>query len=186
MFGRRPQPIIFHMWAIQPVEIVHGKQSEFAFEIKLGLNLSSWGPGLARDIYVNLTLLTPKGLSSAAITLPDKQNWRGYRSYGILFNLISTPEFKLAPEMLAHPLVINLHLEEPFEKDLYCKIIFGCSESAPKKIESRTSPKEIQEAIKEFLDNREDPDANKQFIKKVFKIEENEESIEVEEYYQAL
>jgi hypothetical protein len=139
LFGKRPLPFIFHMWSTGPAKLVQGLRSLHAIEFEVGLMLSSWGPGLARDLYVNLTLGLPGNKCTGGVKFPDTQNWKGYQSCGIIYNLISTHDFRLSPHMIAHPLNIFFHLEEPFTKDLYYKIVFGCSESPVRKVEARVS-----------------------------------------------
>ena len=182
MFGKRPQPFVFNMWSVPKAKIVPGRKSKIAIEFSLGLTLSSWGPGIAKDLYVNLTLTTPKGLSQGSVSFPDQQNWRGHQSYGVVFSIISIPEFRLSPNMIAHPLVINLHFEEPFESEFYYKISYGHSSSPISIIETRVSPEEIKQYFDEFIQKQDDINARK-VISNIMRIDERKaEQVYSEQY----
>ena len=187
LFGRKPQPFVFHMWSIGPAKVVQGLVSVHAVEFEVGLMLSSWGPGLARDLYVNLTLGLPGDNCKGGVTFPDTQNWKGYQSFGIIYNLISNPDFRLSPHMLAHPLNIFFRLEEPFTKDLYYKIIFGCSESPARRVEVKVSGKEISEKVNVFLKNPSLNGAAHKIVSDIMGIEEKDPNLkDRERYYEYL
>jgi len=185
MFGRRPQPFIFHNWSLPPAKLVSADPSRLAIQFDLGLKLSSWGPGLARDVYVSLMLLPPGSASRGGVSLPDQKNWPGYQSFGGVFHsLVSAPDFRLAPEMFAHPLNINLQLEPPFETDLHYRITFGHGGSPVYKIEARTSPQAIEKAILDFSKTPEDKEAARKAVVQIMQIEEkSQEVIQQEGYY---
>ncbi len=56
LFGRRPQPFVYHMWAISPAALAPDGSARFTVDFLIANN----GPGLARDLYVNLNALAPK------------------------------------------------------------------------------------------------------------------------------
>lgn len=159
MFGKRPQPYIFHMWDVPKAKITLDRMSQSAIEFSIGLTLSSWGPGIAKDLYVNLTIVPPKGPSSSSVSFPDPNNWKAYQSYGVIFNLISMPEYRLAPNMIAHPINLKFHFEEPFLSDFNYKITYGHANSPISIIETRVSPKEMKQFVEEFISNPNDDNA---------------------------
>jgi hypothetical protein len=184
MFGKRVHPFVFHMWASEPARIVPRNDSRAAIEFGLGLLISSKGPGLARDVYVNLKLLPPGPPCEAAVTFPDSSNWRGYQSFGVIYNVSSIPEFRLSPEMTAHPLGMRFHLEEPIIGSLSYRLVFGASELAPRKLESETSQEEIRRAMNDFLADPNAPDANHVVVRRIMQVEESgPELADFESYY---
>jgi hypothetical protein len=171
MFGKTPQPFVFNMWDHAKAKIVSGRISKSAIEFSLGFTLSSWGPSIAKDLYVNLILTPPKGPSSGTVSFPDMNNWKKHQSYGIMFSVISIPEYRLTPNMIAHPIILNFHIEEPFDSDFYCKITYGHSSSPISIIEIRVPPEEMKKYVNEFIDNHDDENAYK-IISKIMKIDE--------------
>jgi Putative DNA-binding domain len=167
MFGRRPQTSIYHLWAVHPATMLSGTQSRFAIDFDLGLNLATYGPGLARDIYVNLRLSPPKGGSSGGVRISDQANWRGYQSFGFIYSFISNTDFRLSSGMVAHPLTMTLNLQEPFESDMYYQITFGHAESSVYIIESRTSPEALEKALRKFIYARDRYEGSKQVISEI-------------------
>lgn len=150
LFGRRPQPFIFHMWDISPPTIVSIPPGKKGIEINFGIQIGSHGPGLARDLYISLDFLRPKGGSQAWIT-PDKLNWTGTFNFGRITQLVSNGAFKLAPQSFATPIIIKLVLARPFESDLSCKLVFGHEGSPTRKVEKSVNRELIDKAFDEYL-----------------------------------
>jgi len=133
--------------------------------------LSSHGPGLARDLYVNIFLTLPGDNSRCVVYYTDSQNWKGYPSFNVVHNLLSNPDFRLSPEMLTHPIQFNIHLEEPFTNNFHYKIVYGCLESPTKKIDVITTPEEINSKLRKFLKESHSKNAANKIIKDIMKTE---------------
>jgi hypothetical protein len=69
LFGRSPQPFVFHMWSFSPAKVVAKSSAQMAVEFAIGFMLGSHGPGVARDLYVNLRISSPEGPSTRDIVL---------------------------------------------------------------------------------------------------------------------
>jgi hypothetical protein len=150
LFGRRPQPFVFHMWCGSPPKLVSVPPDQQGIEFNFGIQLGSHGPGLARDLYLNLDFVKPKGNTQMWVT-PDKTNWTGNFAFGRMTQLVSMDSFKLAPQSFTQPLTLKIVFVPPFEGDLSYKIVFGHEGSPTRKVEAVVSKGTIQVAYKSFL-----------------------------------
>ena len=149
LFGRRPQPFVFHMWCNDLPKRVEIEPSKFGIEVNLGIQLGSHGPGLARDLYLNVDFLPPRGDTKMWV-IPDKSNWSGNFGYGRTCQIVSNDSFKLAPQSFTQPVTLKIILAPPFESDLYYKIIFGHEGSPTRKVEKTVMREAIQDAYERF------------------------------------
>jgi hypothetical protein len=151
LFGQRPQPFVFHMWSIAPAHLVETTGKQWAAEFDLGFMLGSHGPGVARDLYVNVQVIPPRGGSTAAIVIQDKLNWSGHHAFGRITNIVSNDNFKLAPQAFVQPIIFKLSFVPPFDSDLFYDITFGHQTSAVTKVSARVKPEVLTEAHQVFL-----------------------------------
>jgi hypothetical protein len=136
LFGRSPQPFVFHMWSFSPAKVVAKSSAQMAVEFAIGFMLGSHGPGVARDLYVNLRISSPEGPSTAAVSISDQTNWTGHCAFRAVWNLVSRDSFKLAPEAMVQPIVLYLSFAPPFESEFWYKITFGHHSSPVRKVEA--------------------------------------------------
>ena len=165
LFGRRPQPFVFHMWSSSPAKLVHVPPDQQGIEFNFGIQLGSHGPGLARDLYLNLDFEKPKGNTQVWVT-PDKTNWTGNFAFGRMTQLVSLDSFRLAPQSFTEPITLKIVFVPPFEGNLSYKIVFGCEGSPTRKVEATVSKGTIQEAYERSLKNfqRDEEMSQSQFM----------------------
>ena len=114
MFGRRPQPHVFHNYILSRPEIV-GNALSFSF----GLMIHSEGPGIASDIFCTcLSQQLPSDNSEMSFELSDQTNWAGGIAFGSQVSLISAIGYRLPPKAKAQPLIVHLSLVPPFNEGL--------------------------------------------------------------------
>ncbi len=94
MFGRVPQPEVFHMWISSPAQFLQDGSACF----KIGLQLTNHSPVIARDAYLNLTIDPPGGKSTIAPKFPDLQHWDVVRVLGCITQALAKGDFRLAPQ----------------------------------------------------------------------------------------
>jgi hypothetical protein len=150
LFGRRPQPFVFHMWVSSPPKLAHISSHRHGIEFNFGIQLGSHGPGLARGLYLNADFGIPAGGTKMWFE-PDRTNWTGNFAFARMIQLVSHDSYKLAPEAFATPLTIKVVFAEPFESDLYYKIVFGHDDAPTRKIEQAVQVFQIREAFLEML-----------------------------------
>lgn len=125
MFGRRPQPHVFHQYTLAVPEL-RGSELYIAF----GLEIHNEGPGIASDIFCTcLTQYLPGNNSQMRCETPDQANWAGSFAFGRQISLISAPGYRLPPGASAQPLIIHLSLIPPFEGVLKISGTVGSGES---------------------------------------------------------
>jgi len=171
LFGRRPQPFVFHAWNVRPakcVALVKGKRAEF----KLGFVLGSVGPGIARDLYVNVQLHPPRGGSQMGIAIADPQNWSGRNMYsGVLTNLVCSDSFKLAPGARVQVFEFGVVAQPPFDSELVYEITFGHGSSPTRSISVQSSSAELKSAYQRFIGGSGNTAAGRRFVEEFMRLD---------------
>ena len=127
MFGRRPQPHVFHSFVTGPASFDQGTIS-----CQLGIMIRNQGPGIATDLFVNVLVRSvPSGRCQLAFEHPDPDNWSGVFSFRRQMSLICRPEFRLPPESQAQPLLMKISLSPPFESPVDIKGLVGSGTGPP-------------------------------------------------------
>ena len=176
LFGRRPQPFVFHMWSIPPARLVEKPGKRWAAEFDLGFMLGSHGPGVARDLYVNVQLIPSRGGSTAAIAIPNKVNWSGHHAFERITNIVSNDSFKLAPEAFVQPIIFKLSFMPPFESDLVYEITFGHQTSPVTKVNTRVKPEVLTQAHEALLKTGDsDEKTRRAFVETVMDLKDAED-----------
>jgi hypothetical protein len=155
LFGRHPQPFIFHNWVIYPPAI----KQDGSIHVGLGFALANKGPGIARELYVNAKFFPPRGGSEVKFQTLDETNWTGRFALDHLLNLISTDSYKLAPGGVAEPFSIELYLRPPFASDLFYEITFGHQNWPTLKLAATTQLVTIADAYIRFTAGLGEPHA---------------------------
>jgi hypothetical protein len=150
MFGRPDQPTVFHMWAMGPVQTMPIVGPLSAFGLKLGILLTTHGPGLARDIFLNAVLQVPEGPSEMSFTTPDATIWDGRVFLGNTISLVSKDSFKLSPRAIIPTITLQVKFAPPFESDLWYVLYYGHHASPTTKLESRISADELTRLFEEL------------------------------------
>jgi hypothetical protein len=132
----KPSTLRFSHVELSPAKVVAKSSAQMAAEFAIGFMLGSHGPGVARDLYVNLRISSPEGPSTAAVSISDQTNWTGHCAFRAVWNLVSRDSFKLAPEAMVQPIVLYLSFAPPFESEFWYKITFGHHSSPVRKVEA--------------------------------------------------
>ncbi len=145
LFGRRPQPFVFHMWVSSPPKLIRDSPGKDGIEFNFGIQLGSHGPGLARGLYLNVDFCLPIGGTRLWVE-PDRANWTGNFAYGRLTQLVSIDAFKLAPQAFTTPLTVKIIFSPPFTTEFGYKFVFGHEGSPVRKVAEVVSSIRLQEA----------------------------------------
>ena len=125
MFGRRPQPHVFHNFILAVPELNNG-----FLTISFGIAIHNEGPGIASDIFSICRIDSMPGQHcDISIDTPDKNNWTGQSEFSRQISLISAQGFRLPPGATVQPMVVKLLLSPPFDSELriFCRV--GAGES---------------------------------------------------------
>jgi hypothetical protein len=118
MFGRRPQPHVFHRFLLAVPEL-EGHHLKISF----GLAIHNEGPGIASDIFSICRMESLPGPEcQMAVDTPDRNNWTGSWEFDRQLNLISAAGYRLPPGANTQPMIVTLLLKPPFNAELR---IFG-------------------------------------------------------------
>jgi hypothetical protein len=113
MFGRRPQPKVFLMYNVSPAEFL----AHHLIRSKVGFLLRNQGPRVASDLYISVMVKSQLGSNCRLIfERADGENFAGQWSYGRHISLVSKEGVRLAPEAHILPLILTIHVEEPFDR----------------------------------------------------------------------
>lgn len=171
MFGRRPQPHVFHMFLTGPAKVI-GNNIQF----EIGFLIRNQGPGIARDLFINLWVFSVPGDNCTLnFQRPDATNWMGQWSFGRHISTISTPNFCLAPEAQVQPIITNISLAPPFSKKIKIDGICGSAGAPAYKFTIENTPKKVSALYEEFLKKHRNQDLTKEeghkFVENVLRIQ---------------
>jgi hypothetical protein len=135
--------------------------------------LQSKGPGILRDLYVNLMMTGPGDRTDIELD-PDTNNWIVQRAFGVMFNLVSKETFRLAPFSLAQPLVLKVTLAPPFEKDLKYTFTFGHGTSPVRRLRVAVPVEHLRQAYEQFVGEPDAEGAGHAFVRAAMGLQEQE------------
>ena len=151
MFGRRPQPSVFHMYSDEYPEVLTTDPQ--TVKTKLGLQLYNKGPGVASDLFMTLTIFSSPGENCKIKINPGEEDFWKYWTYvGVEFSAINKPEFRLPPQSRLHPFILEMQLVPPFTKKLEIVGTCGCGEAPIWNFKLEKEAAEIEAQYLEFLE----------------------------------
>lgn len=156
MFGRPPLPEMFHMWQVKTPQIVPVVGDPEGVAFQLGIMLASNGPGLARDLFMNVTLWCPDGPSHAEYGFPDSGNWDGSIIFGNRAQLVSKEHVRLAPTAMTTPVVISVTLKPPFKGLFGFELSYGHGRSPTSQIVRRIEAADLDAGFDRTVRRRDD------------------------------
>ena len=147
MFGRRPQPHVFHAYFVYPAAI-----AEEHICLQVGIVIRNNGPGIARDLFLNLFVNSiPGDNCTLEFQRAGSEDWTGNWLFNRNIALICPPGFRLPPEATVQPLVLNMGIAPPFSRDLEIQGMVGSGSSAPYRFRLFNTAENIQTLVEEIL-----------------------------------
>lgn len=144
MFGRRPQPNVFHDFTLLPAEIVNEK-----IKITVYFAIYNKGPGIASDLFININTISSPEIVYNPL---DEENWIVRRFDPLRqISMISKPGIRLAPESFVEPLSMIFFVDPPFSNDLIIEGICGCGQAPSNKFRIENECAYIERLYNEFL-----------------------------------
>ena len=151
MFGRRPQPHVFHNYAIGPA-VLHGE--EMCFEV--GLMVRNDGPGIARDLFANVLVQSTCGDRCTIKFVPsDPNTWRSVWTFGRHMSVISTRDVRLPPEAQVQPVVMKFAMAPPFTRELDINGMVGAADVPPYRFRLANRANSAEQFYDEFIQRLE-------------------------------
>lgn len=155
MFGRRPQPHVFHMFTVSPAS-----NDGQVLICEYGIVVTNGGPGIAKDLFFTAMILDALGeRTTISWEIQDKTNWTGNFVFGRQISLMSNESVRVPPTAYLVPLTLRIELRPPFTERLYLKANIGCAGSPTMNIEFEKTAADVGGLYSEYfarLDN-EDP-----------------------------
>ena len=151
MFGHGPRPEIFHMWAIgqttqQPIV---GELTSLAFSV--GFLLSSYGPGIARDLYVSGSLATPSRESTVSVEGVAEADWDAYWIPRVRrLSVTSKPHVGLAPDAVRTVLSLKCVFKLPITGPWKWELSFGHGDSPVYRLQGGADADTLSQLFDEY------------------------------------
>ena len=167
MFGRAPQSRLLQHYVVSQLVVKNG-----AVVFNVGLLIANAGPGIARDVYVNVSHSGPGGPSSVVVRYSENRVWTSVTTFGGLHSLITQEGIRLPPESYVNPLAIDCALRPPFESALTIRGLIGASGSVPQRFELVASQTNLTARHGEMVgtEGRHDKDVAVAFTSRLFGI----------------
>ena len=146
MFGRRPQPNVFHSFLSHTPKLVGAE-----IICPISFIIHNAGPGVASDLFLNLSIISSPGENCNIGSDNYDSKWMVTVFLQQKINLISKPYIRIAPEQELMPITLNLSLNPPFIRELHIKGICGCGQSPPYRFSIKCDHKTIDILYKDFL-----------------------------------
>jgi hypothetical protein len=175
MLGRRPQPWVFHNYALKPATVLTrlpggGQARQDGIQIGITLILANKGPGLARDLFANVKFTVP-GPNCESWYEPPDENWIQQRTRVEQWqSIVSKDGFKLAPESHVPSIDLSMVLFPPFADQLWIQLSYGCEGSSTNIIELSKGAADVNRLYNEYINGSRDEAAGKRFIHEVLGI----------------
>jgi len=148
LFGKRPQPKVFHMFTTGPA-IMDGNK----IKINVGFLIRNQGPGIASNVFITLMLHKFHRQDGNIKFIPsDPKNWSGYWSFGRHLSLIAKDDLKLPPTAHFQPVIMEAWIEPPFIEGFHLEGTVGSAESEPHNFTMVCSLDKIEFLYNNFAD----------------------------------
>lgn len=148
MFGRRPQPKVYHRWDIPLIE----RQGKTRFKFSPQLVIHNDGPGIAELMFANLRLNSMVGdPTRIEFITPDSELWWHQFVYGRHLSIIARDGFRLPPNCGIRATGFDISLHPPFETPFTLEGECGAADTESWPFNISVSPKELQELYEQAI-----------------------------------
>lgn len=155
MFGRRPQPSVFHMYSVVYPTIL--PDNPRIIKADLGLQLVNAGPGIASDLFMTIRVSSIPGSNCDLFVEPtNREDWIAWSFLKVEFSAISKNHIRLPPDTRIHPFVLSLRLAPPFSRKLKIQGLCGCGQSPSFSFRLENEPALIEKLYNDFLRSHEE------------------------------
>lgn len=151
MFGKRPQNRVIESWILNRDELTDRGNGEVVVNLVLILKLRNEGPGIAKDLYLNVSwtpLNAPSHLSFGALARPFEKAAAGPET---TYSAITEDGYKLAPDFATSFWSLTVQLCPPFDSPFFVKLNYGAEGSPSTVREIRQTADELQALYDDVL-----------------------------------
>jgi len=153
MFGRRPQPDVYHEYCINPAEIIEEK-----IRLQIGFRVRNGGLGIASDLFMNVMVISIPGSNcDCSCCEVNDSYWfsqitKGINRGQIIVNVINREGIRLAPEVSYNTFSMSIFITPPFSGKLIIDGICGCGQSPSYKFRIENDSKTIEKLYDDFIE----------------------------------
>jgi hypothetical protein len=145
MFGKRPQNRVVESWLLNGGQFRDRGNGEMVVRLVLRLKLRNEGPGIARDLYLNVSWTPLSSPSQIAFSTygswPHEQAIEGPET---TYSTVSGDGYKLAPDFATSFWTVTVELCPPFDSPFFVKLNYGTEGSPSTVREIRHTTDELQ------------------------------------------
>ncbi len=150
MFGRRPQPNVFSMYSVYPVEVYDN-----SIQAYMGVQITNAGPGIASDLYLNILFHSMPGPNcDAGIEEKNMKSWSGEFFGGRRFGTIASPDVRIGPEQSIHPIILRVTLRSPIQGDLNIEGMCGSGQSPSYKFQITNNEENLKQLHDDIIERK--------------------------------
>lgn len=155
MFGRRPQPKLHVEWVPKPGQL-QNQEGVTGVSLLLGVVVVNNGPGIARDVYVNLIVKElPNPRCRVSLSIEDQSGFSVNRGLAPKAETsISFDGFKLAPSGLVKPVSLLFHMAPPFQMPLAYELAVGHGTGPTERIAFERDAENLRQAFDAFIESK--------------------------------
>jgi hypothetical protein len=181
MFGRRPQPNVWHQFICGPCKVVEDR-----LILNVGFVMRNNGPGVAENTFFNIWAWEcPGEATEIGFDPPNAKRWDATVFLGRHFTAISKLGVRMPPESFDQPWVMTVSLRPPFTKGLTIKGICGFGGSTPYRFEIGNKKEVLEEIYAETMAGQQTKDLLFSAAKRILNAdvkEEDEKTVTLHHY----
>lgn len=153
MFGRRPQPHVFHMFLSGYPEIANYSASKnTTIKTVLGLQVANGGRGIASDLFMTLKAVSVPGSNCNLSVEPyDMGSWTVWHFMKIQFTAISKSHIKLPPDAQLQTFILTMLLSPPFDGELRIEGLCGCDQAPSFNFTIENQASKLEQLYNKFI-----------------------------------
>lgn len=152
MFGRRPQPEVFHTYRCSSA--IDKVGARMTLKMDVFVHLYSKGPGIARDAFMHILMGVPGGGSKGSFELEPNGtgNWETQVEFDdVLASAVAKEHYRVPPHMFVRVFRLRLDLVEPFTSAYGLRITSGCDGAPLHVADTGYEPDEMQQKYQAAL-----------------------------------
>ncbi|MCL4810506.1 MAG: hypothetical protein KJ062_22310 [Thermoanaerobaculia bacterium] len=133
MFGRRPQPTLACRLSSTGIARIKHPEPMDGLQVHSTVTLKSNGPGIARDLYVNIGIQLPEHWDIYFLPA-DETQWTTHQEYANTQQLLTHETFRLAPFGTLPVVTFGIKLLPPFPAPFLLRITYGHGTAPPREL----------------------------------------------------
>jgi hypothetical protein len=148
MFGAKPQNKVGEKWIFGETKLIDQQGGAKSVHVTMIINLRNEGPGLARELYLNLSAFPSTGATNVNVGHIGGANFLyetvALKAGMVVSSAVAKDSYKLAPDFITPVFSIMLRLMPPIETALFLKLAYGAEVTHTKVREIQHTPSQLE------------------------------------------